>query len=216
MLPNQVGPSRLIALVEHLGREVPQLKLELRETTGRETVECLLAGEFDVALVGLPEYPDGIAVHELYRERYMIACPPGHRFARMGAVPLSELDGERYLERLNCEYMGHFDDAFEPHGVASSRSRSESVGPLESLDVRYRSEHEDWIQAMIVAGMGCAIVPEHMTHHPGVHVRPLVEPEIRRRVGVATVRGRPHTPVVSMFTDLCRRMSWAAPGAGSP
>ena len=189
-----IGPSRLISLVDHLAAQVPQLELTLREASGRQIVDMLLAGELDVALIGMPEYPDEIAVHELYKERYMIAFPPKHRFARMDEVPLTELEGERYLERLNCEYLEFFNTAF---------------GEFECpLDVRYESEHEDWIQAMIIAGMGCAVMPGYMSLYPELQKRPLVDPEIWRTIGVATVRGRPHTPIVALFTRLCRQMNW--------
>lgn len=159
-----IGPTRLISLVDHLAARVPQLELKPREASGRKIVEMLLAEELDVALVGMPEYSDEIAVHELYKERHMIAFPPGHRFARRDDVPLKELEGERYLSRLNCEYLEFFNNA---------------IGEFECpLDVRYESEHEDWIQAMIIAGMGCAVMPGYMSLYPELQKRPLVDPEI--------------------------------------
>lgn len=189
-----IGPSQLISLIDHLATRVPQLELKLREASGRQLMDSLLAGDLDVALLGMPEYPDEIGVQELYSERYMIAIPPKHRFARMDEVPLKELEGERYLSRLNCEYLEFFNDAF---------------GEFECpLDVRYESEHEDWIQAMIIAGMGCAVLPDYMSLYPDLQKRPLVEPEIWRTIGVATVRGRPHTPIVGLFTRLCQQMNW--------
>lgn len=196
-----IGPSRLISLIDHLATRVPQLELTLRAASGRQILELLLGGDIDVALVGMPAYPDGIAVHELYEEPYMIAFPPKHRFARMDEVSLRDLDGERYLERLNCEYLDFFNEAF---------------GEFEcELDVRYESEHEDWIQAMIIAGMGCAVIPGYMSLYPELQRRPLVDPEISRTIGVATVRGRPNMPIVGLFTRLCREMNWGTEAGGS-
>ena len=189
-----LGPSRLISLIEHLASRVPQLELKLNEAPGKRIVEMLLGGELDVALVGLPSYPDELVAHPMYRERFVVAFPARHRFARMDAVPLRELDGEKYLERLNCEYMEHF--------TASAHAFD------CKLDVRYRSEHEEWIQAMIIAGMGSAFMPEYLPLYPELQTRPLVEPEIWRTIGLVTVRGRRHTPVVDMFCRLCRSMNW--------
>jgi len=189
-----IGPSRLISLIEHLATRVPHLELKLREASGRQVVDLLLAGEIDVALLGMPEYPDEIVVHGLYEERYVIAFPPNHRFAQMNEVRLKDLDGERYLSRLNCEYLEFFNQGF---------------GDLECrLDVRYESEHEDWIQAMIIAGMGCAVMPEYMSLYPDLQKRPLIDPPIWRTIAVATVRGRRHTPTVGLFTRLCQQMHW--------
>lgn len=189
-----IGPGRMIALVDHLTRRVPQLRLKLCDANGPALVTMLLAGEVDVALVGLPAYPEDLEVHPLYSENYVIAFPPGHRFERMTAVSWSDLAGERYLDRLNCEYLSHFELA---------------VGDVDlRLDVRYESEHEDWIQAMIVAGLGCACMPEHLPLFPAVRTRPLVYPELTRTISLATVRGRRHAPVVDLFSRLCRSMKW--------
>lgn len=96
---------------------------------------------------------------------------------------------EPYLERLNCEYLLPYSDL---------------NGPFEiEPDVSYRSEHEDWIQAMILAGMGCACMPDYVALFPELLRRPLIEPEIRRAISVATVRGRRHMPTIDLFICLC-------------
>lgn len=184
-----IGPIRLVPIVSHLTTRVPQLKLELLEASGERIVEMLTGGEIDVALVGLPSYPEAVAIKPLYDERYVVAFPRGHRFERMEQVPVCLLTGEPYLERMNCEYVVHYEASgssfvFEP-------------------DIRYRSEHEDWIQAMIIAGMGCACMPEYMPLLPDLLRRPLCEPAISRTIVVATVRGRRHTPAVELFSRLC-------------
>ncbi len=191
-----IGPDRMIALIDHLTHRVPQLELKLRDASGTRIVEMLVAGELDVALVGLPVYPDEIEAHALYREAYVVAFPPGHRFERTAAVRWADLAGERYLDRLNCEYMEHMEHAQGDLDVALK------------LDVRYASEHEDWIQAMILAGLGCACMPQFMSLYPAIKTRPLIDPEIRRTISLVTVRGRRHSPVVDLFSRLCRSVKW--------
>lgn len=186
-----IGPAKLIALVNHLSSYHPELTLEIVEGSGAVIVEQLLEGEFDVALTGLPSYPDDAVVTPLYGERYIVAFATGHRFENMTTVPLAELDGERYLSRLNCEYPDHIDAV---------------VGSFDStVDIKYQSEREDWIQAMIVAGLGCACMPEFSPMTPGVQTRILVDPEIKRTISLVTKRGRPHSPAVRLFAQLCRR-----------
>lgn len=189
-----IGPGRMIALVDHLTRRVPQLELMLRDAPGTGIIDMLLSGDIDVALVGMPTYPDVLEVHPLYSERYVVAFPPGHRFERQASVSWEELSGERYLERLNCELVAHFEH------VAGAF-------PFDP-EVRFQSEHEDWIQAMILAGLGCSSLPELMPLYPSVKTRPLTGPELRRTISLATVRGRRHSPVVDLFSRLCRAMKW--------
>lgn len=42
------------------------------------------------------------------------------------------------------------------------------------VKVVFRSEREDWVQAVLVAGFGCAVVPEFFPRLPGVVLRMLV------------------------------------------
>ena len=187
-----IGPSRLIPTISHLSMRAPQLTIELLEAPGEKIIEMLVNGEIDVALVGMPEYPEAIAVHPLYDEAYVVAFPKGHRFAEMDRVRVSDLSGEPYLERLNCEYVAHYNSVRGPFDI--------------DVDVRYKSEHEDWIQAMILAGMGCACMPEYMMLFPELMRKVLVDPAITRTIAVATVRGRRHSPAIELFTRLCSEL----------
>ena len=53
---------------------------------------------------------------------------------------------EAYLMRMNCEYGSYWNDFLEADGV--------------ELKEVYRSEREDWIQAMVMAGLGICFMPE--------------------------------------------------------
>lgn len=200
-----IGPSRMISLVDHLGSEYSHLKITVRTGSGREIIEWLLEGKIDVAFVSMSEYPDEIAVNQLYRERYMIACPPNHRFVQMNTIPIREMEGEKYVLRLNCEYLDYFNLAL---GGYETNKKMQLQSSMASMEVVHRSESEEWIQAMVVAGMGCAVVPQYMSLNAELQMRPLVEPSVHRTIGVATVRGRPHTPMVRFVTTLCQKMNW--------
>ncbi|MFK7992793.1 MAG: LysR family transcriptional regulator substrate-binding protein [Granulosicoccus sp.] len=202
-MSNTVGSSRMMSIVSHLEQKSPQLKLILKTTSSKEVVEWLLSGEIDVGIVSSPEYPELIAINELYDERYMVAAPPDHRFSRMNAIPLQELEKEKTLKRLNCEYMDYFHSSLTLCGTNELQNFEDS---LDAMDVRHEIADEGLIRTMITAGMGCAIVPEYMTNYESLILRPLIEPEISRTIGIATVRGRPHTPVVSYFSNLCHNM----------
>ncbi|MEM8993046.1 MAG: LysR family transcriptional regulator substrate-binding protein [Pseudomonadota bacterium] len=192
-----IAPTSVISLIEFFSRQAPQLNLNLREDSGRRVVELLTAGEIDVALVVLPAYPDALKAEPLFTESYVITFPEGHRFEAMDDVQRADLDGERYLRRLNCEYL----DFLEAEG---------HVDPSE-VEVRFQSEHESRVQAMVMAGLGCAVMPERLAEHPGLCSRPLVEPLISRIISVVTRRGRKHTPVVDFFVRLCGKIVWRQP-----
>ena len=189
-----IAPSSVIGIVEFFNQKAPQLDLHLHEASGARLVEMLDRGELDVALVALPSYPDRFQPSPLFTESYVIAFPRGHRFEQMDEVGVDDLRGERYLKRMNCDYLDFFEAAGNDY--------------FFELDRRFKSEHETWVQAMIIAGMGCSIMPLSLSRHPEIRHRPLVRPRIQRTISVVTRRGRRHTPAVDFFVKLCRRISW--------
>jgi DNA-binding transcriptional LysR family regulator len=191
-----IGPQRLVPLVNRLSTRVPGLEFRLREGNGRDMVQALTDGAVDAAIIGLPDYPRRLRAETLYRERYVVAFPPGHRFEAQNAVRVADMAGENYLERTNCEYLEFY-----------QRVAGEWDVPI---NVRYQSEREDWIQAMILAGMGCAFMPEYMPLHPEIPTRVVVEPEIWREISLVTVRGRRFAPAVEVLVRMARGHDWQA------
>ena len=79
----------------------------------------------------------------------------------------------------------------------------------------YRSEREDWIQTMVMAGIGIAFLPEYSVLLPGLQTRPLIDPEVTREISLVTVTGRRHSPAVAAFVRAIKAYPWpAAAGAG--
>jgi DNA-binding transcriptional LysR family regulator len=72
----------------------------------------------------------------------------------------------------------------------------------------FSSTRDDWVQAMIKAGLGLGFFPEYAVSDPDVVVRPLVEPGYSRTIYLATVRGRPHSAAVGAFVQEARRYPW--------
>jgi len=189
-----IGPKRLVPLMNRLRERLPQLEVRIQERPGRQLIDELLAGDLEIALVGLPSYPERIRAEPLYSERYVVAFPAGHRFETMAAVPLREMEGESYLRRVNCEY-----DQFY----------AERAGEWTcNLNIRYESEREDWIQAMVMAGMGCCFLPEFLPLFPGLCTRVVVEPELEREIAIASVPGRRFSHAVDAFVRLVRAHDW--------
>ena len=92
-------------------------------------------------------------------------------------------------------------------------SNPEPVLALERAGAKtvivFRSDRDDWVQSMVLAGLGFTFIPEYAVTMPELRVRPLVEPEITRTIQVATVRGRPHLPAVGAFVREVLAFPWA-------
>lgn len=190
-----IGPARLVGFLKQFRRNAPTVEVALRDAPAGQVVELLMEGEIDAALVARPQLPERCDSFPLYSERYMVAFAPGHRFEEMDVVPLKELDHEDYLNRINCEYPEHFSVLGIPDPA--------------DVNVCYESEREDWIQALILAGMGCSIMPEFLPTLPGIATRPVIEPELSRSVKLVTVAGRRFSPALRIFLSLARGFDWA-------
>ena len=139
---------------------------------------------------------DRLDARPLYSERYVIAFPRGHRFEAMDEVPIVELDQEDYLSRVNCEYPDHFDALGVPERC--------------QVNIRYRSEREDWIQSMILAGMGSSFMPEYLPMHSNLPTRLIADPPLTRQIDLVTVSGRRFSPAIQAFVGMVETHDWTA------
>jgi DNA-binding transcriptional LysR family regulator len=149
----------------------------------------------DLAVLHSPAGLDDRFVSEaLYRERYVVVFPPGHKFAALDAVKLADVSGEPYLDRLACEMRETVLQVCAEHKV--------------DIYATYRSEREDWIQGMVVAEMGFAFMPEYSITVPGMVSRPLIEPAVEREVSLVSIAGRAPTPAMTAFRRQLRGYRW--------
>jgi DNA-binding transcriptional LysR family regulator len=196
---------RFMGFLAQFRQDHPGIELSLLEATPVKLVELLREGKLDVAVLAQPEpLPERFDVMPLYRERFVVAFPPGHRFAKQNAVRIADMNGENYLLRINCEYRDHLGALCRERGAELKRG--------------YRSEREDWIQIMVMAGMGVCFTPEFSPVLPGLHARPVIEPEVMREVSLVTVAGRRFSPAVAAFERAIKAYRWSsssdAPRAG--
>jgi LysR family hydrogen peroxide-inducible transcriptional activator len=176
-----IGSARVVSLLAQLQREAPGIRLSIHDATPEPLIRRLMDGGLDCALIAMPiDLPDRCDVHDLYTERYVVAFPPGHRFESFNAVRFADMDGERYLWRMNCEFTESFSETLR--------------GQAAKVSTVYQSEREEWIQRMILAGMGCSFMPEYMVLFPTLPTRVLIEPEVTRTVKLVTVSGRRFSP----------------------
>ena len=170
-----IGPNRLAQFLSGFHAANPAIELAVVEASLAELKARLLDGSLDAAIMtDLADLGEAFAVQPLYAERYVVVFPPRHRFAGRDTIRLADLDGESYVDRLSCEFRD----------AVMSLCRSKGI----ELYARFRSEREDWVQAMVLAGIGFAFLPECSFTMAGLLQRPLVEPEVTRNVSLVTLK----------------------------
>lgn len=190
-----IGPVRFVGFLARFRADNPGVEVTLTESTPDRLADLLARGEIDAALMARPEgFAPPLRALPLYRERFAIACAAGHAFAARNAIRVADLDGESYLQRINCEFRDHLAEVCATHGAGICRS--------------YRSEREDWILTMVAAGMGVCFLPEYCNTTPGVISRPVIDPVIEREVCLVTVAGRRFSSPIEAFVSALRRYRW--------
>ncbi len=191
-----IGPAKLLDLFIAFNDRHKGVELFLKDGAAGKLEEALIRGELDVAIYCRPEaQSEQLHYLPLFSERFVIAVSPGHPLARLNAITFRNLHGHRYLSRANCEYADFIGAICDQQGV--------------KIDLPYRSDRDDWIQAMTLAGVGFTMIPEFAVTMSDLVTRPLLDPEVVRTINVVTVRGRPQSPAVGAFVSECRRYPWA-------
>ena len=195
-----IGPLRAIGFLNSFWRDHPGIEITLLEGVPSRLAELLHDGSLDVAVMaqagGFEE--ERFDVVPLYSEHFVLAFPTGHRFEQQNAIRFKDIEGEAYLRRINCEYRDHLGGVGRELGV--------------KLRIAYRSEREDWIQTMVMAGMGICFMPEYSVFAPGLLTRRVVDPEVVREVSVVTVAGRRFSPAVAAFVRAIKAYPWPVLG----
>jgi DNA-binding transcriptional LysR family regulator len=190
-----IGPVRFVSFLSRFGADHPGVEVSLTESIPDELINMLMEGALDIAITTAPEEPnERLDFRTLYEERFVVAFPPGHRYEAMAAVPIQEIAGEAYLSRANCEYYERLENVLEQQSVR--------------VDDVFRSEREDWIQIMVMAGMGICFMPEYSAVLPGLMTRPITDPPVTRTIRLATVAGRRFSPAVATFIKAIDRYQW--------
>lgn len=190
-----IGPVRVAHFFRRFHQSHPGVELTVRDATLPLLLHELELGEIDIAVVSTPEgLGDTFRSEPLYTERYVVVFPPGHRFERLNGIALADVSGEDYVDRLACELR-------ESVMAACSQRKVE-------LYAAFRSEREDWVESMVLAGLGFAFMPQYSVRLIGLQQRPLVDPQVERTVLVADVRGRLRSPATKLFVQDILTYEW--------
>ena len=169
------------------------VSMDIVKLSSEAQLQELAEGRLDVGLLRLPvlRQREGVQIIELYRERLLLAVPPGHALARntpeqgIGLGQLKELPfisiphpqrgGLSYLSAELCMRQGFFPKA--------ARVVSRKTTQLQ----------------LIQAGFGIALLPESMQDiaPPDIHFLQLADPDCQSTVALAC-RQRP-APLVQRF-----------------
>jgi DNA-binding transcriptional LysR family regulator len=190
-----VGHVRLSRFLAKYQKDFEGVEVAVSEASVSELIDKLEDGDLDLAILNpLDSLGERFNVTDLYKERYIVIFPPDHALSELDAIKLTDLSGLPYVDRLACEM------------------REMVINICQEMDVelyaRFRSEREDWVQAMVLARIGFAFMPEYSVTLPELLQRPLIEPLMTRTISLINVSGRPFSPAVSAFVRSAQTFDW--------
>ena len=190
-----IGPVRLARFLAKFQADHRGVEVAVSEASADDLKNRLDSAELDLAVLNaLGDLRHSFTVHDLYRERYVVIFPPDHRLASLNVIKLSDLSNEPYVDRLSCEMRE----------MVMAVCRTNNV----TLYARFRSEREDWVQAMVLARIGFAFMPECSVTLPDLLQRPLIEPEVSRTISLLSMPGRPYSPATSAMVRAAQIFHW--------
>ncbi len=190
-----IGPTVLSRFLADFRQNHLGIEVAISERPLASLVKALMDGEIEIALLHDPSGTDeSFRAEPVYREKYVVILPPGHRLAELDGIRLTDVSGEPYVDRLACEMREMVLQQAKEQGVA--------------IYANYRSKHEDWIQGMVLAGMGFAFMPEYSVTTHGLSIRPLIDPPVSRTISLAVAPGRPLSPAGKAFIKKLKTFPW--------
>lgn len=140
--------------MSRMRRQFPDVVLRVRELPTEEMPALLLNGELDLTLSRPHEFQfrdDAFSVHELARDRFILAVPHDHRFCRMSEVPPSELKDEPFVmvpRSLGSLFHDRFVDLCSHAGFTPM-----VVQEADNIHV---------VISLVAGGLGITVVPESL------------------------------------------------------
>jgi DNA-binding transcriptional LysR family regulator len=166
----QAPPRRSLSLGLMSSLDIERTLALLQPLTGAADLDLRLVGAddpCDARIVSRGLLTRGEAFLPLWKERYILALPPGHPLTLKPRLRAADLPGLRLVDRCHCENAKAFD-----------RAR----GLLQTVAV---AQSEEWAVALVAAGVGAAILPEGVVRDPRVAVREIADVRAVREVGLA-------------------------------
>lgn len=195
------GEYLLPGLLAAFRTRYPQVEVQMTIADTADVVGRLLAEEADVGVIGSAVRRPGLRLERLVEDRIVLVVPPGHAFARRGAVAVAELRGQPLILRE------------EGSGTRSSvEAALQAAGlrlPLEDVALTLGSTQA--ILRAVEQGLGLGFVSERASAQAQADGRlacvGLEGVDLRRSLYLAYLPQRAGDPVVAHFLDFVREQA---------
>ncbi len=186
-----IGPKLISSMLDSFQQQFPMISLVLHDVTPSKISDLILSGAIDGAFCSHPGPPNSkIEYEKLFGEPMVVAFPKGHVFTDSTSVSIREVTKHRYIDRLHCEFRSQLINYVEDNNI--------------ELDIAFRSQREDWIQALIQQGVGVAVLPKNSLLNPDLDYRPILDDGFVRSIEFAVSGNGYKSPALkNLMSQVC-------------
>jgi LysR family hydrogen peroxide-inducible transcriptional activator len=148
-----VGPYLLPYLMPAHMEQNPNMPLVLQESFTVRLVEMLRQGEIDCAIMAAPVPDSGLDFLSLYEEKFVLAVPADHRWAKLKSITTDELKDETMLLLGN----GH---CFRDQVLEACPEMSPFASSIDGIQRSFEGSSLETIRHMVASGLGITLLPE--------------------------------------------------------
>jgi LysR family hydrogen peroxide-inducible transcriptional activator len=131
----------------------PNMPLVLQESFTVRLVEMLRQGEIDCAIMAAPVPDSGLDFLSLYEEKFVLAVPADHRWAKLKSITTDELKDETMLLLGN----GH---CFRDQVLEACPEMSPFASSIDGIQRSFEGSSLETIRHMVASGLGITLLPE--------------------------------------------------------
>ncbi|WP_372738434.1 LysR family transcriptional regulator [Neptunomonas sp.] len=193
---NTLSIHYVTRLVEQYRRENPGLVLNVTDANSLNIEKLEREERIDLALTILPPPPLSsrkfVYDKELFSEAYVVAMSQDHHLSKSPSLSIDDLIKEPFISRSHCEHRRVIQELLKSRNVR-----------LNSI---YVTDQDDRALALVKAGIGIAIVPEHC-RSAGIRTCPLVESKQKRSIGFMWGQSE-NKDEITRFVDFASAIRW--------
>lgn len=183
----------LTSVISEYHQRYPRIRVKIIDDSANQVLLAVANGEADFGLNFIGAQENDVEFKSLLEEQFVAACRRDHPLAGKKQVSWSELAGHDYITvgkssgnrlLLDQALTGLKD---QPHSM-------------------YETQHGTTMVGLVEAGLGVAAVPAMAMpgpDHPLLVSVPLVDPVVKRKMGLIKRRSSVLTPAAQQLYDLC-------------
>jgi len=170
----------------------PLVKVKLIDSSANDILLDVARGDADFGINFVGSQDKEVEFTELVTEHFVAACRRDHPLAKQKNVRWADLEQYDYI----AADKGSGNRLIIDQALASLDAKPHSI---------FETQHGTTMIGLVEAGLGVASVPSMAMpseDHPLLISVPLVEPEVKRVVGLIKRRGRELNPLAQLLMDM--------------